>query len=57
MMETKLDLIGTLWICPLCQQEEVITKDGVLHNAENHQIIKTLDQLWKQKLVNITPLS
>jgi len=53
MMETKLDLIGTLWICPLCQQEEVITKDGVLHNAENHQIIKTLDQLWKQKLVKL----
>ena len=45
-MESQFDLIGTLWKCPRCHEEVVITKDGVTHSCKDSQFIIRLDQLY-----------
>ena len=49
-MESQFDLIGTTWKCPRCKQEEIITKDGVVHSCPGSWICKRLDQLWDDYL-------
>jgi hypothetical protein len=46
-MKSQQDLIGTTWKCPRCEEEVVITKDGVTHSCPGYWIKIRLDQLWE----------
>jgi hypothetical protein len=46
-MNSQFDLVGTIWKCPRCEEEIVITKDGVTHSCPGYWIKIRLDQLYE----------
>jgi hypothetical protein len=48
-MNSKEDLIGTIWKCPVCKESIKITKKGIYHSCDNYMSIITLQQLFEHK--------